>query len=311
MRRNRELQAPHRIATGYHGGLRLVVPLAMLTLLVSGCSHQPAGHTKPIVAASIFPLANLVQQVTGPAIDVVSLVPPGISPHGFEINPRAAAAMHHARLIVRVGVNLDPWARPANPRPDQRVVTMADLLGVPTGANTGGSFPNPHLWLDPVLAREFIVKLTPVLAAAFPEDRAAIEANSAKLVTQLDQLDEEYRRELAPYKGDPIVTFHNAFNRLADRYGLKVAAMLSPVESPETLTFTSAQHAIEQIRRQHIHAVFTDADEPSAATVIHNATGVPVYILDELGDPTDPPRSSYQALMRYNLQSLVKGLSGK
>ena len=47
----------------------------------------PASATPLKVAATIFPLYDLVRQVAGPAVEVVLLVPPGGSPHTFTVKP--------------------------------------------------------------------------------------------------------------------------------------------------------------------------------------------------------------------------------
>src|SRR4029434_4254260 len=62
------------------------------------------------VAATIFPLYDLVRQVAGPAGEVVLLVPPGASPHTFTVKPGTVRALTGCVAVFTIGHGLDDWA---------------------------------------------------------------------------------------------------------------------------------------------------------------------------------------------------------
>src|SRR5512144_821726 len=68
----------------------------------------PAAPLK--VAATIFPLYDLVRQVAGPAVEVVLLVPPGASPHTFTVKPGVVRALTGCAAVFTIGHGLDDWA---------------------------------------------------------------------------------------------------------------------------------------------------------------------------------------------------------
>src|SRR5512140_3951769 len=107
------------------------------------------------VVATIFPIADLVRQIGGDAVDVITLLPPGASPHTFEPTPAQMREVAGARLFVRVGAGLDTWTEKllAARSPGLTVLTLTD--GVPLlsltdahsdGTPAGGG--DPHIWLD-------------------------------------------------------------------------------------------------------------------------------------------------------------------
>jgi ABC-type Zn uptake system ZnuABC Zn-binding protein ZnuA len=63
----------------------------------------------PVVATTGI-LADLVRQVGGPRVEVVSLLPANADPHDFEPRPEDLVAVEDAALIVTHGLGLDEWA---------------------------------------------------------------------------------------------------------------------------------------------------------------------------------------------------------
>jgi zinc transport system substrate-binding protein len=169
---------------------------------------------------------------------------------------------------------------------------------------------DPHLWLDPVLVRQAIGPLANALAEAMPQQRQSIDQNAAALQDRLHQLDADFSQALTPYRGRAIITYHSAFNRLAERYGLQVATTLTPVESVGSLTAGRLNQTLTAIREHDVQVIFAEPQFPAdVVDLLSEEYGVQVMILDPLGDPHSPDRAGYFAMMRYNLNTLVAGLS--
>jgi zinc transport system substrate-binding protein len=152
----------------------------------------------------------------------------------------------------------------------------------------------------PALSRA--IGATPANSAA-GLNPAALSAAEAEMLSDVRALDTEYKSRLASFAGRAIVTHHAAWKRLADRYGLKVAAVIRPIESsePTAAAVTAAVHAIEE---QHVGAIFVEPQfSPQAAERIVAIAKVKVAGLDPLGD------GDWFKMMRANLDSLVKNLA--
>ncbi|QNN21366.1 zinc ABC transporter substrate-binding protein [Planctomycetales bacterium ZRK34] len=311
-------------------------------LAVAGCDREaqspPGGASggRPVVVATIWPVASLVQQIVGEAADVRCLVPPGITPHGFEPTGRDAEAMRRCVALVCVGMNFDGWADGSLRRfagKDTPSLHLAELAGGDHDDHdehaqaddhtehaehaehddhddhdhTG---PNPHVWVDPVLMHEAVIKLGEQLSKLIPDAAEDIYQNTQHLADELAAVDAAYRKELEPFKGRNIVTYHNAFDRMAERYGLHVAVTLTPIDAPGAMTPKRMEQAIEAIDKYKLRVLFAEPQFPEdAASAVRAETGVQVMTLDPIGDANDPQRDTYQKLMRYNLDMLIKGLS--
>jgi zinc transport system substrate-binding protein len=168
---------------------------------------------------------------------------------------------------------------------------------------------DPHLWLDPALVKRLVPVLSGAIGASMksagtdaPEAVAALIKAEEELIRDIDRLDAEFRAALEAVKGATIVTHHNAWPRLAERYGLSVAAVIRPVESAEPTPGQLAA-AVEAIRERKARAIFVEPQfNADAARRLAQAAGVRVGMLDPLGT------GEWFGLMRYNLDELVRGL---
>lgn len=311
-------------------GVKVIVVLAWIASMSASCGRDAGAPTgPPVIAATIHPLASVAQRlVAGTDATVVCLVPPGLTPHGFEPTPKQVADLARARLVASVGLHFDDWAVSAVRSVDAKgrieVFRFADALGIESPDDHAGHDHdhahhdeehdhgpiNPHLWLDPVRMSQFVEKLASKLRAFMPDHAATIEANAVKLHGDLKALDAEYRAALEPFKGRGIITFHNAFDLLAERYGLVVAATLMPIDAPGQQTSKRVADAVKAIQEHKIPTVFAEPQfDLQAANAIRSAVpGVKVLTLDPIGGPNAPERAEYVDLMRYNLRVLVEGL---
>jgi len=305
--------------------MRLMLWMCVLAVGLVGCggSSTPGGGGEPVVVVTIQPIASLVGQIVPEQVTVRCLVPAGATPHGFEPTGRDAEAMHGCAALVAVGMHFDDWAADALKRfggGDSKLYRLSTLAGISDGEHAHHDHghdhehdhagPNPHIWLDPVLMRQAVAALGDKLAADLPAHADAIERNTRQLLTELTALDAAFTEQLKPFAGRKIVTYHNAFDRLAERYDLTVAATLTPIDAPGSMTPARLEQAIEAINAHKLHVLFTEPQFPAdAAAMIRNETDIAVLTLDPIGDPNDPQRDTYQKLMRYNVDTLVQGLS--
>lgn len=299
--------------------LRRILIAFFAALTVIGCTKKsPSGEGKPVIVVSIFPLQSLVKQLVGEQADVICLLPIGVSSHGYEMNPAQRNAVNRADLIVTIGPGIDDWAEAlARSQKKSQHLSMSVSLGLKASAGADHDHhghdhdhehehagPNPHLWLDPASTEVFVRKhLGPRVQSllGLPAD--------TRLADELKALDEELGEQLKPFAGGKLITYHNAFDPLAEHYGLQVAATLTAVSAPGQLTPARINHAIEVIKKFQVHTVYIEPQfPPEAANVLKNEAGVSVMMLDPLGDPNDPRRDSYQNVMRFNVQAIINGL---
>src|SRR5262245_14438035 len=85
---------------------RLVWVLIAIALAACG---KKAGSGKPRVAVSIFPLYDVTKRIAGDRLDVILVLPPGKSEHGYDPTPKEIAKLEGAKLGIAVGLDMDTW----------------------------------------------------------------------------------------------------------------------------------------------------------------------------------------------------------
>jgi zinc transport system substrate-binding protein len=276
--------------------LILILALTVPGLAV-GCGGSD-GHSssRETVVASFYPLAFAAEQVGGEAVSVENLTPPGAEPHDLEVSPSDVGKIKSADLVLLLGHGFQPQLEDAaGSGPD--VVALLDTPALdlhPDG--------DPHVWLDPIRYMKIVDRIGVVLRRA-----AAV----SRLLARLRKLDKDYRRGLAECARRDIVTSHEAFAYLAERYGLNQIAVtgLNPEAEP---TPQALQQTVDVVRASDATTVYFERlVSPRLAETVARETGTKTAVLDPIEGLTDTERKQgddYFTLMRANLHALQTGL---
>lgn len=276
------------------------------------------------VVTSVHPLALIVQELAGERVSVQALVPPGASPHTFEPVPSDLAKLQTARYFIRVGGGLDSWSEKllgAAPASVETVTLLTvpglKLLGVngAHGRHSQGIEPSdsdPHFWLDPIRVRDVVVPLlTQRLIRMDPAGKAEYEKRGREFGQRLTALNAAIRLEIEKSKGRKYVAFHNAWRYFSERYGLEEVAVVQEFAGEEP----TPKEVANLVRRARAAGISEILVEPqlSARIAKNIATefGGGTVVVDPLGNPNDPQRSTYEKLMLFNARAFVRALQGK
>ena len=167
---------------------------------------------------------------------------------------------------------------------------------------------DPHFWQDPLRLAQVAALIEQRLARLSPADAATYRANLDALTRDLAGLDRDYTRGLADCANPDLVTSHEAFGYLAERYGLSQRGItgLSPEQEPDSATLADVAR---YVRAHHVRTIYYETlVSPAIARTVAAETGARTAVLDPIESIT--PRSAgrdYLAVMRSNLTSLREG----
>lgn len=300
-------------------------------------SRAASPPDKPRILCSIAPLASWAVNVAGDAATVETLLPADVGPHDFQFRPRDLKRIQSAQLIVINGLGIEDWLdKPLRANASQlekKLVRTSDglkselIYEVPQlvldpkrgkkdahshahGAGEGhdhAEAANPHVWLDPVLARHGVSNILQGLLRVDPANAEIYRRNAAAYLVRLESLDREVQTAVAALPNKALVTFHDAFPYFTRRYGLELVGVIEEVPgvepSPKYLS-----ELLKVVRARQVKALFTEPQfSPRLATRLAKDLGVTVAELDvmETGRPT---AEFYEAGIRKNLQSLQNSL---
>ena len=166
-----------------------------------------------------------------------------------------------------------------------------------------------HLWLDPANAKAMAQTIETALIAADAGNAATYQANTKKLIDDLNALDAELRETVKPVKDKPFIVFHDAYQYFEHRYGVKTAGSITV--SPETLPGADrVKQMQEKVRQLGATCVFAEPQfEPKLISVITEGTAAKSATLDPEAATLEPGPDLYFKLMRGIAGSLKDCLS--
>jgi zinc transport system substrate-binding protein len=269
--------------------------------LVSGCAGTP-DDGRPRVVASAYPFAWLAGQVAGPDAAVSNLARSGAEPHDIELSPRQVASLHGAAVVVylRGFQSAVDDALPESPRAAR--LDLGPVMGVRRTADG----LDPHVWLDPVRMASAATALGDRLALRDPAHADGYRARAAATAGTLRDLDGLFRSRLTGCARTDIVTAHEAFSYLAERYGLTQVGVTGL--SPDAEPTPSRLAEVARYAREHdvTTVFFEQVAAPQVARTVAGEVGASVAVLSPV-EAVDPP-DDYPSVMRRNAAALSTAL---
>lgn len=283
--------------------MRLILILTLIGLptfalgTLAGCgeSSSASGSGETEVVAGFYPLAFAAEEIGRDRVAVSNLTPAGSEPHDLEVSPDDVAALRNADLVLLLGHGFQAQLEDAAGDGDE-VLQLLDTQGLALLPDE-----DPHVWLDPLryaaIARRIATALQEPAAEPF--------------VAHLEALDEEFRRGLADCERRELVTSHEAFSYLADRYGLEQVAIAGL--SPEAEVDPGRLEAVvDAVRESGATTVFVEPlVSPRIAETVARETGAETAVLDPLEGLSEEQAANgddYFSVMRQNLDALRAAL---
>lgn len=170
---------------------------------------------------------------------------------------------------------------------------------------------DPHVWLDPMNAKQEMQNICEAFSEADPEHRADYQANYEKWAKQLDELDKIYQMTLENLSERNIVVAHEAYGYLCRRYNLTQVSIegMSPDSEPDPGRMADI---IDFVRANNVRAIFFEELSGSrTAETVAAETGVKLLTLsplEGLSDRQEETGGDYFSVMEENLQQLTEAL---
>jgi zinc/manganese transport system substrate-binding protein len=317
------------------------IGLALLVLLGLSGGADSADKLKAVASFSI--LGDMVRQVGGDRVEVVTLVSPDSDAHVFDPTPADAKTLAGAQLFFVNGLGFEGWMERLEKSSGFKGTVVVASTGVKpltmseeeghhhgeAGAaeeheheehakgedhnEEGEEVTDPHAWQDLANGKLYIANIRDGLIAADPEGKAVYEANAAKYLDAIAKEDTVVKAALAtlPEARRKIITSHDAFGYFGAAYGLEIIAP----EGVSTESEASAQDVariIRQIKEEKIPAVFLEnVTDHRLLDQIARETGAKIggtLYSDALSGP-DGPAPTYLDMFRHNVGTLTAALS--
>ncbi|MFH1373640.1 MAG: zinc ABC transporter substrate-binding protein [bacterium] len=257
---------------------------------------------------SILPQVYFVERVGGDLVDVEVLVGPGQSPATLDLTPRKVARLSQADTYFRIGV---PFEQRLVDKiiagfPDLPVIDTRRGIELRVMADDHHDHhhhgTDPHIWLDPQLVKIQAATICDQLCRLDSAHALIYRGNLAAFEADLDSIDAEIARLLAPWRDSRFYVFHPSYGYFADAYGLQQVAVEQAGKEPGGRQLTAL---VEQARQDSVKIIFVQAQfSSSGAEAIATAIGGQVVLLDPLAQ-------DYLNNLRDMAHKISQGLTGR
>jgi zinc transport system substrate-binding protein len=308
--------------TAIIAGVLIIIIAAAAVAATIYLTNQPApsgdDETKLNIIATFYPLYDFAQNVGGDKVRVSILVPEALDVHDFEPTPSAIDALSKADVFIYNGAGLEHWVEDivdAAGNPDLIQVDTSqgiNLISVSSEfqSDEGGTI-DPHIWLDPLRAKQQVNNILEGLIEADPANSEYYTQNAQAYQAKLDELHQEAVDATTNTATRYFVTFHESFAYFADRYNLTQIPILGPFEEePSPSDIQNVINAIQQYKLLYVG--YESLEDPAISQSISSQTNATLIEMNPLEGLTAEEKAAgddYISIMQRNINNIHLALN--
>ena len=300
-----------------------IVRYLLLVALAASPAAPLAAADKPTVVATFSVLGDMVANVAGDHIDLVTIVGPNGDTELYRPTLADSRTIAGARIVFVNDLNDDfePWLEPLLKQSGftgTKVVASRGAKTItaeeehPISGKEAAPVIDQHAWLDPRNGTVYVKNIAQALERADPANAADYRARAASYVKQLQSVDAWIRTEMTavPVSKRRIIASHDSLQYLAKACGITLIAINGWTNKSEPSAAELARLA-RQIEVERVHALFLDSiTDPRAMERIAKETGA-VITGTLYGDALSAPggeAGTYIEMIRHDVATLKAGM---
>ena len=326
----------------------LLVSALGIASVLAACSADAVQTSRDrlSVVATTTQVGSVAAEIGGDAIELTTLLEPGIEAHDFELSAEAGGRLEGADLILLSGAGLEDWLTDS-----LETIGVADRVrdlsegirlreSLPGGghadgdeahdddegdeddeahtADEGEGAIDPHYWLAGPNAVRMVENARDALAEADPAEADGFQDRAEQLIQRIEAADSEVRSLLGdvPEAQRKLVTDHDALGYFIDEYGLEFVGSIFPsLDVSSEPSARDVERLVGEIRSRGVRAIFSESSvNPALARAVAEETEAelveePIYT-DSLG-PADSGADTLDGMLIHNARVIRDGLLGE
>ena len=172
-----------------------------------------------------------------------------------------------------------------------------------------GHSVDPHAWLNPDIAIEWLAAIASSLAAANPENSATYAQNAEIAIKAIREMSSNLSAELEQYGGDEFVVYHDAYHYFEMKFGLNPIGAIKNEHAGDA----TARHLSELSKLIQSHesiCVFAEPQyNPGLVNALSDSSTVMTSTLDPIGVDLEPGAGLYSELIGGIARNIIDCLA--
>ena len=250
-------------------------------------------------------LCDITRTLASSAVAVTCLIPPGGDPHGYRLKPSDRQALAKADLILHNGFGLTPSAK--------KITSSGKVVAVGEVALPNYRGNDPHVWHNPANSAAMVTVVANSMAPLLPAaERAALGSRAAKAKAVFGALGGWAGAQFSrlPSSSRVLVTDHQTYSHLVNRYGVEEISMLDSYTTGGVLRPSSFQAITAAVKASGALVIFTPSI-PANKTLrrISRSTGLPIARTPLYGEGVAAGETAVSTAT-LNICTMVNGQGG-
>lgn len=333
----------HRMVCILRLAREAVLPLMLGAVLLAASGMARADGSPPVqVVVSFSVLGDMVREVGGRHVNVVTIVGANADAHSFEPTPQSVQALASAQVLISNGLNFEAWLprliKSASFSGEHIVVSSGATLRTLQGSDAhadhvhhtsdhdddassdghshadhhqSGSV-DPHAWQNLKNGMVYVRNIADGLAMVDPAHASDYQRRAKKYLATMEKLDAEVRTALdvIPTEYRKVVTAHDAFGYFGDEYGIEFIPLAGLGNTAEPSAREVAD-LIDRLRQEVRIGIFPEKfSNPKLIEQLAREANVAVggaLFSDALDNP-DEPAGTYLGMFHWNAGQLISVL---
>lgn len=298
----------------------MCVVLALILLIFSGCAGNTPENPKDkiTVATSFYPLyiftLNLLDGIEELNVKCMAEQSVGCL-HDYTLTAKDAKLLSDAQVLVINGAGMESFLEDATRSIGNfKVIDSSENIDLiceeehhHEGNDDHHHHENSHIWLSLRNAKVQVKNIKNGLVKEFPEYEKQIEKNYSDYIKRLNSLEDERKSVLLETKDMKSISFHGAFEYLAQDLGFEICHTIESDEGYEPSAKELAGLSFE-IEKEKIKALFVAPDySGSAAEILGRETNTEIYVINPIISGEEK-LTAYEDAMKINYKIILEAV---
>jgi zinc/manganese transport system substrate-binding protein len=303
--------------------IRIFIAIVLISVLTTSGVLVARPADKPVVVATFSVIGDMVTNVGGDHVVLVTIVGPGGDCELYKPTLADGKAVAGARIVFMNDLNdeFEPWLEPLLKQAGFRGTKVVVSRGAHTltaeeehaisGRNVAPAI-DQHAWLDPKNGIVYVRNIAEALARTDPAHAVDYRARAASYIKELQAVDAWAKAEISAVPPDKrrVISSHDSLGYLAKAYGITLISIYGWTNKTEP-SATEVSQLTRQIAQEHLRALFLDSiTDPRLTERVANETGAVIggtLYGDSLSQPGGEA-DTYLKMIRHDIVTLKAGM---
>lgn len=264
------------------------------------------------VVVSFSVLADIVKQIGGNQVNIISIVGRNQDSHGYELKPSDIISISKSQMLIINGLGLeDGWIHGVTKfYKGYLVVASNGISSVNKIEKATTKVLDPHIWNNPLdVIDYYIPNILASLIAKNPTYASYFINNANHYRNNLNELDYWIKKQLdtIPLKNRQAITTHDAFSYFAKQYGINFISVQG-VSTDSEATAKDVARLEHVIRSSSVKVVFLEnMANNQLIKQVANDSGAKIggKLYSDALSSAKEPANTYINMVKCNVNTLV------